>query len=178
MKKSLLVALLFISVGASAQNSSKSYIEKFKDDAVRIMHQTGVPASIILAIAMHESANGNSAIAQNLNNQFGMKGFGTITYKKKNRTVSTSYKKYDSITDSFDDFARIMTEKAKFSGLADKFTHYDYLGWAHGIQKAGYASSRRWAADVLILVHKYQLNMFDENPSDERTNITAAFPGR
>jgi len=178
MKKILLIALLFISAKASAQNSSLSYIERFKDDAIRIMHQTGVPASIVLAIAMHESANGNSAIAQNLNNQFGMKGYGTITYKKKKRTISTSYKRYDSITDSFDDFARIMSEKAKFSGLADQFTHYDYLGWAHGIQKAGYASSRRWAADVLILVRKYQLNLFDENPNDQPTSVMAATPFR
>jgi len=166
MKKILLVALLLISVGASAQTKSQTYIEKFKDDAVRIMHQTGVPASIILAIAMHESACGSSTIAQNLNNQFGMKGFGTNIFKKNKKTIRTSYKKYDSPSDSFEDFARIMTEKAKFSSLADKFTHYDYLGWAHGIQKAGYASSRQWASQVLGLVKKYQLNTFDENPAD------------
>jgi flagellum-specific peptidoglycan hydrolase FlgJ len=168
MKKILLVALLLLSVGASAQNKTQSYIDKFKDDAVRIMHQTGVPASIILAIAMHESACGGSTIAKNLNNQFGMKGFGTTVFKTNKKTIRTSYKKYDSPTDSFDDFARIMTEKAKFVGLADQFTHYDYLGWALGIQKAGYASSRRWAADVLSLVKKYQLNVFDEKPADKQ----------
>ena len=174
MKKILLLALLFVSVDASAQNASQSYIEKFKDQAIRVMHQTGVPASIVLAIAMHESANGNSALAKNLNNQFGMKGYGLVFYKCRKKTVSTSYKKYDSPEESFDDFARIMTEKTKFSALADKLTHYDYLGWAQGIRKAGYASSRKWAAQVLNLVTKYQLNTLDENPDNTQSGALAA----
>ena len=65
---------------ASAQSVSQSYIEKFKDNAIRIMHETGVPASIILGVAMHESGSGKSAIAKNLNNQFGVKGGGGAVY--------------------------------------------------------------------------------------------------
>jgi flagellum-specific peptidoglycan hydrolase FlgJ len=167
MRKTLLIALLFVSVQASAQNTSKSYIDKFKDDAIRIMHQSGIPASIILAIAMHESGCGNSAIAKNLNNQFGMKGNTVVVYKKRRKKISTLYKQYDSISDSFADFARIMTEKKKFSGLSEQFTHYDYLGWVHGIQHAGYASSRKWASQVLSIINKYQLNSFDENPDSQ-----------
>jgi flagellum-specific peptidoglycan hydrolase FlgJ len=164
MKKILLIALVLSTFAASAQTSSKSYIDKFKDDAIRIMHQSGVPASIILAIAMHESGNGNSAIAQNLNNQFGMKGTDVVVYKRRCKKIRTQYKKYDSVAESFQDFARIMTEKKKFSDLSQKLSHYDYLGWAHGIQRAGYASSRKWATQVLGLIRKYQLNDLDENP--------------
>src|ERR1700748_2539563 len=116
MKKLLLILTLLISsLAVSAQNTSQSYIEKFKDNAVRIMHETGVPASIILAVAMHESANGNSNIAKNLNNQFGVKGYGTNVYYKNHKKVKTSYKKYDSVMDSFQDFARIMTVRPQFS---------------------------------------------------------------
>jgi flagellum-specific peptidoglycan hydrolase FlgJ len=173
MRKLLLITLLFACSQASAQNTSMSYIDKFKDDAVRIMHQSGIPASIILAIAMHESGCGNSKIAQNLNNQFGMKGNTLVFYKQKNKKFSTLYKQYDSIGDSFQDFARVITEKKKFAGLSDKFTHYDYLGWVHGIQKAGYASSRKWGVQVLNLITKYQLNNLDENP-DMQPNLVAA----
>ena len=62
MKKTLLItALVISSFAAFAQkNTSQSYIEQFKDNAVAIMHETGIPASIILGIAMHESGNGNS----------------------------------------------------------------------------------------------------------------------
>ena len=167
MKKLLLlISLLTATLAVSAQNTSQSYIEKFRENAVQIMHETGVPASIILAVAMHESANGNSAIAMNLNNQFGVKGGSTNVFYKHKRKVTTSYKKYDSVLDSFDDFARIMTERKQFSHLADELTHYDYAGWAKGIQHSGYCSSHKWASQVLFLIHKYQLNLLDENPDN------------
>lgn len=160
----LLVATITLAVSAQSKNTSQSYIEKFKDNAVAIMHQSGIPASIILAIAMHESANGNSAIAQNLNNQFGMKGGSTSIYYKNKKKVRSAYKQYETISDSFNDFARIMTEKKKFSHLSTQFTQYDYLGWVKGIQRAGYASSKKWGSQVLALINKYDLHSFDAKP--------------
>ena len=169
MRKFLLVTLILaVSLAASAQkNTPQTYIERFKEDAIRIMHETGIPASIVLGVAMHESGCGNSALAQNLNNQFGVKGGGSSVYYKHHKKVSSSYKKYESVYDSFQDFARIMTERKEFAGLTETLTHFDYSGWAHGIQHRGYASSHKWSAQVLGLIKKYQLNLFDENPSDQ-----------
>lgn len=169
MKKLVLFTLLlFPFLMASAQkNTPQSYIDQFKEDAIRIMHETGVPASIVLGVAMHESGCGNSALAKNLNNQFGVKGGGHIVYyNKHNKKVNTAYKKYESVYDSFEDFARIMTERQEFSGLADKFTHFDYLDWAHGIQKHGYAHDRHWSKYVLDIINKYHLYLFDEKPAN------------
>ena len=94
MKKILLITTLLITaVGAFAQkNTSQTYIEQFKENAISIMHQTGIPASIILGIAMHESGNGNSKIAQNLNNQFGVKGGGGAVYYSNKKKVRSAYK--------------------------------------------------------------------------------------
>jgi flagellum-specific peptidoglycan hydrolase FlgJ len=168
MKKILLITTLLIStLAASAQkNTPTSYIEKFKDDAIRIMHETGIPASIVLGVAMHESASGNSTLAQHLNNQFGVKGGGGATFYKGHKKVRTAYKKYDSVLDSFQDFARIMTERKQFSHLADALSHYDYLGWAKGIQRSGYAGSHKWASQVLGIIRKYDLHDLDEKPED------------
>jgi flagellum-specific peptidoglycan hydrolase FlgJ len=163
MKKTLLIAILLISsAGAFAQkNTSESYIEQFKDNAIAIMHETGIPASIILGVAMHESGNGNSTIAQHLNNQFGVKGGPGVTFYKNNKKVHSSYKKYDSILESFEDFARILTERKKFSHLAEDLNQSDYEKWVKGIEHAGYASSRKWGAQVLGIIRKYHLNEFD-----------------
>jgi flagellum-specific peptidoglycan hydrolase FlgJ len=171
MKKLLLITLLLISslLVSAQKNTAQSYIEQFKEDAIRIMHETGVPASIVLGVAMHESGCGNSLLAQNLNNQFGVKGGGHSFYYRHKKKVSTAYKRYESVYDSFQDFARIMTERKEFSGLADKLTHFDYSGWAHGIQKHGYASSHKWSSQVLGLIKKYQLYSFDENPAEQKT---------
>jgi len=160
----LIFAIISTTTAVSAQSASQSYIDKFKDNAIRIMHETGVPASIVLGVAMHESGSGKSAIAQNLNNQFGVKGSKSVVYYKHNKKVKSAYKRYDSVMDSFKDFARIMTERKQFSHLGEKFTQYDYKNWALGIQRNGYASSRKWAAQVLGIIHKYNLNELDSSP--------------
>ncbi|RYE29018.1 MAG: hemagglutinin, partial [Sphingobacteriaceae bacterium] len=138
MKKVFLPLLLLSGFVAKAQNTSKSYIDKYKDAAISIMHDYGIPASVTLAIAMHESASGNSALARHNNNQFGMKG-------------RHSYKTYDSVLESFEDFARIISKR----NLSDKFDSFDYKGWAKGIQRGGYASSGKWSAQVLSLIKKF-----------------------
>ena len=168
MKKTLLIATLLISsIGAFAQkNTSLGYIEQFKDNAVSIMHETGIPASIILGIAMHESGNGNSSIAKNLNNQFGVKGGGGAVYYKNKKKVRSAYKKYESILDSFADFARIITERRAVGRIADDISQNDYEKWVRSIQRSGYASSKKWGAQVLNIIRKYQLNLFDESPKD------------
>jgi flagellum-specific peptidoglycan hydrolase FlgJ len=169
MKKTLLItALVISSFAAFAQkNTSQSFIEQFKDNAVAIMHETGIPASIILGIAMHESGNGNSTIAQNLNNEFGVKGGGGAVFYKHKKKVHSAYKKYDSVLDSFDDFARIITQRQQLGRLAGDLSQYDYEKWVKGIQHSGYASSRKWAAQVLGIIHKYKLNLLDEKPEDK-----------
>ncbi|RYE30202.1 MAG: hemagglutinin [Sphingobacteriaceae bacterium] len=151
MKKVFLPLLLLSGFVAKAQNTSKSYIDKYKDAAISIMHDYGIPASVTLAIAMHESGSGNSKLARQNNNQFGMKG-------------RHSYKTYDSVLESFEDFARIISKR----NLSDKFDSFDYKGWAKGIQRGGYASSGKWSSQVLSLIKKFSLNDLDEKPDDSQ----------
>ncbi|MBC7399735.1 MAG: glucosaminidase domain-containing protein [Mucilaginibacter sp.] len=169
MKKTLLITTLLIStVTAFAQkNTSQSYIEQFKDNAIQIMHETGIPASIILGIAMHESGNGNSTIAKNLNNQFGVKGHGGADFYKNQKKVHSAYKRYNSILESFDDFARIITTRQQLGRISDQLTQYDYEKWVKGIQHSGYASSKKWASQVLGIIRKYQLNDLDQTPTEQ-----------
>ena len=169
MKKTLLViALLVFSACAFAQkNTSQSYIEKFKENAIALMHETGVPASIILGVAMHESGNGNSNIAQKLNNQFGMKGGGGSTFQNKKKIVHSAYKKYDSILESFKDFASNIVKRQQNGHLSAELHLDEYEKWVKGIQKSGYASSKRWGADVLSIIRKYNLYDLDSAPNDK-----------
>ncbi len=168
MKKTLLIATLVISCftasAQTAKNTSQSYIEQFKDNAISIMRETGIPASIILGIAMHESANGNSNIAQKLNNQFGMKGSGGSVYYKNKKKVRSSYKKYDSIFDSFRDFARVITQRRERGAISSELTATEYEKWVKSIQRSGYASSKKWAAQVLAIIRKHELNELDKQP--------------
>ena len=76
MKRIITGILLLISVQAFAQSTEythENYIAKYKDDAIREMFRSGVPASITLAQGLLESARGASSLAQNAKNHFGIK---------------------------------------------------------------------------------------------------------
>jgi len=170
MKKTLLIATLVIcSFAATAQtqkHTSQSYIEQFKDNAISIMRETGIPASIILGIAMHESGNGNSSIARNLNNQFGIKGNTGSVYYKNKKKVRSSYKKYDSIMDSFADFARIITQRRDRGAISPELATTEYEKWVKSIARSGYAGSKTWGSKVLAIIRKYDLNDLDNTATE------------
>lgn len=156
MKTTFWLLLLFICTSAAAQQSTASkYIELYKDAAVRQMNKNGVPASIILGVAMHESGSGTSKIAKYLNNHFGMKG------KNNSSQIKSAYKGYESTEESYEDFIGALKRHQKFNRLFDKFSDSDYMGWALGIQRGGYAASKTWARQVIAIIKKYQLYQYD-----------------
>ena len=73
MKKCLLIIFLFSSFLVVAQNKTESYIDKYSQIAVDEMNMYNIPASITLAQGILESGNGESRLAVNGKNHFGIK---------------------------------------------------------------------------------------------------------
>lgn len=167
MKKLVLVLLLSVSTAAIAQ-TSKTYVERYKDAAIKAMQAHGVPASIILGIAMHESGNGTSKIARYLNNHFGIKG------NNDSKAIKSAYKGYNSVEESYEDFIRILERRSRFDFLFEHSTPYDYRTWILAIQKGGYAESPGWGSKVLATIKKFKLYEFDEQFSREKGESAAS----
>ncbi|EFK60043.1 glucosaminidase domain-containing protein [Sphingobacterium spiritivorum] len=166
-KKVLLVLFLcFLSITTFAQKfSPTSYVEEHKQIAQRLSREQGVPASVILAIAMHESANGNSKVAKNLNNHFGIKG------KNNSKTIRSSYKGYSSILDSYHDFVALLKRRTSTQKLFDKYDSDDYLQWINGIARSGYSHSKSWKSQVLGMIKRYGLDELDTPVSENKSRI-------
>ena len=160
MKKLLFVLLFGLQTFCFGQSAADKYVAKYHESAIKLMKRHEIPASVILGIAIHESASGNSKIAKHLNNHFGVKGSNT------NKEINSSYKGYDSVEDSYKDFINMMKSRPKFKILFDKYSDYDYKNWIYGIQKGGYAASRTWAAQVISIIQRYRLYECDNRPSD------------
>ena len=160
MKKIFTLCLILLSGIIAKAQDTEEYIVEHVDCAQGLMHDHKIPASIILAVAIHESAAGNSRIAQYLNNHFGVKGPNTST------EIRSSYRGYESDEESYNHFVELMETRSPFNNLFGKYDQYDYKGWARGIQRSGYASSRTWASQVIALVKKYELYQYDERPED------------
>jgi len=142
------------------QVSVKTYIEAHREKAVHYMEKYGIPASIILGIAIHESAGGNSRLARYLNNHFGIKG------KNNSKVIKSAYKGYDSVDDSYEDFIGMMRNRKQYQPLFDKYDTDDFRNWARGIARGGYAASRTWTAQVINIINKYELYQFDHQSHD------------
>ncbi len=87
MRRSLLLLLLIMVLCVSwSQSGGKmtrlQYFEKFHMLAVEEMHRSGIPASITLAQGALESGDGNSSLAREANNHFGIKCHNDWTGKK------------------------------------------------------------------------------------------------
>lgn len=144
---------------AQQKYTAQSYIQANKDAAIKYMKEYGIPASIILGIAYHESAHGNSKIATYLNNHFGIKGENSST------EIKSAYKGYDSVEDSYFDFVNYIENRKQYSALIDKYGPGHYKKWVLGIAKGGYAASNKWASQVIAIIDKHKLYELDENPA-------------
>lgn len=160
---------LFLLTGTivKAQNT-ENYIAEHVKYAQELMRDHKIPASLILAVAIHESAAGNSRIAQHLNNHFGVKG------PNNNQEIRSAYRDYESADESYSHFVEIMETRAPFNNLFSKYDQYDYKGWARGIQRSGYAHSTTWASQVIALVKKYELYNYDERPAGYEEPVYAS----
>ncbi|CAM4195087.1 Flagellum-specific peptidoglycan hydrolase FlgJ [Pedobacter westerhofensis] len=161
LKNLFLTCLTILLIGTSAQGQTiQDYVEEHTDHAKELMREYDVPASVILAVAIHESAAGKSKVARHLNNHFGIKG------SNSNTEINSSYRDYETADESYDNFVEVLQNTSSFNKLFDKCDQYDYAGWAKGIQRGGYAASRTWAKQVIAIINKYELYQYDDRPAD------------
>ncbi|NSW45407.1 MAG: glucosaminidase domain-containing protein [Bacteroidales bacterium] len=165
-----LVTLVFITLSLFVYNQNKrttrlEYIEKYKQAAIDEMRKTGIPASITLAQACLESDDGNSWLAKEANNHFGIKcGMnwnGEKVYKDDDNP-NDCFRKYNSVKESFDDHSSYLTTTKRYAGLFQLDTR-DYKGWAKGLKDAGYATNPQYADLLIKIIEDFQLFQYDED---------------
>ena len=128
------------------------------------MKQYKIPASITLSQGILESGNGESRLANIGNNHFGIKCHG---WKGKeiyadDDEENECFRKYRKVEDSYRDHSIFLKKNGRYSFLFELDLN-DYEGWAHGLKKAGYATSPNYAEKLISLIEKYDLSRFDKH---------------
>ena len=185
MKRRLLlsIALLFFTLsGLAAQEriTRQEYIERYKALAIRQMVEYGIPASITLAQACLESGDGNSTLAVEGNNHFGIKchGWQGATIHHDDDLLQECFRKYDKVEDSYRDHSEFLHYRDRYAFLFE-LERTDYRGWAYGLKKAGYATAPEYAQRLIAIIEQNNLSQYDgvatEDPDIEAipTPITA-----
>lgn len=153
---------LTVSVADSRKSPQLIYIERYADLAVEEMYRSGVPASITLAQGLLESRYGQSELAVEGNNHFGIKCHnwnGPKMYYDDDKK-GECFRKYKSPEESFRDHSDFLRFRDRYKFLFD-LEHTDYEGWAHGLKKAGYATDPKYPQKLIRLIEEYELHKFD-----------------
>lgn len=166
--------LFFLLIGhmfSGPEVDKVSYIHQYKDLAVVEMHRTGIPASITLAQALHESNAGKSPLALEANNHFGIKcksyWQGSTYYHKdddldiKGRLVESCFRSYATAVESFVDHSNFLSQTKHYESLfiLDK---EDFVSWAWGLKQCGYATDPNYAVKLIKIINRYDLTQYDK----------------
>lgn len=157
-KKVLLGGMLISSLTASAQRTPKKYIEQFKPVAVSLSQETGVPASVILGIAMLESGMGTSKNARLLKNHFGIVGKNNLA--RRGYTYRSMYREYASDSASYRHFTKVVMKKKWYAAMKG---NDDYDQWLDRLIRSGYSTAGQvWVGRVRSMIKKYKLYELDD----------------
>jgi LysM repeat protein len=166
MKKIVALNLTLILCKASLAASlltAQDYIAMWKDEAVYQMALHKIPASITLAQGMLESGNGNSRLATEGNNHFGIKCHNDWTGKKiyeDDETRGECFRHYEDARQSFEDHSAFL-QKPRYQPLFELQTT-DYKAWAKGLKECGYATNPKYPQLLIKLIEENNLQAFDK----------------
>ncbi len=168
MKKFLLIflcLLAFLPIELWGQHKSRvclEYIETYKSLAMRHQKKYGIPASITLAQGLIESGAGQSELAREANNHFGIKCHNNWRGKRiyhNDDGLNDCFRQYEDPEDSFEDHARFL-QRSRYASLF-KLKVTDYRGWAKGLKACGYATDQSYANKLIQTIELYELYQYD-----------------
>ncbi|MCX6259097.1 MAG: glucosaminidase domain-containing protein [Bacteroidia bacterium] len=140
----------------------EEYIKKFSPLAVEEMKKNGIPASITIAQALHESEDGNSTLATLANNHFGIKctsDWKGKTFLKNDDRPDECFRKYESAGDSYHDHSEFL-KRDRYAKLL-RTDIRDYKAWAKGLKESGYATNPRYPDILIRIIEENHLDTFD-----------------
>jgi len=175
------LTLLFVFSGhAQKQQSREEYIQKFFKLALSEMERSGIPASITLAQGCWESQNGNSRLATEGNNHFGIKCKAEWKGKKiyhDDDAKGECFRKYAHAEASYIDHTNFLMTSSRYSFLF-QFDPKDYVAWAHGLKKAGYATDPTYAQRLIKIIEDFRLYLYDEPRESQQMASIKREPAR
>ena len=147
------------------------FFEKYAAAAIEEQKRYGIPASVTLAQMAVESGYGESNLARQDNNYFGIKASDKWIKAGK----PWSYHHDDHYNDKFCTFASPLDSLEYHSKvlMADRYkacrqyASDDHTHWIEGIKKGGYATDPRYVGTIEGVIKKYGLDKYDRQAISE-----------
>jgi flagellum-specific peptidoglycan hydrolase FlgJ len=163
--------------GTAAQ---QAFIDEVAPGALAAQRQYGIPAAVTIAQAIDESGWGQSQLASQDNNLFGIKGTGPAgsvlmpTQEYQNGqwvTISAPFRVYSNVAQSITDHSLLLaTGSAYQQAMADRRSPDAFANDLTGV----YATDPSYGANLISIMRQYNLYRFDAGTP--ATNPTSAAP--
>ncbi|MGN6314719.1 flagellar assembly peptidoglycan hydrolase FlgJ [Trinickia sp.] len=153
--------------GKGASPKVDAFVDKMAAPAQAASAATGIPARFIVGQAALESGWGKGEIknadGSSSHNVFGIKATSdwkgktvsavTTEYENgKPRKVVQKFRAYDSYTDAMTDYANMLRDNPRYASVLS--TSHDAASFAHGMQKAGYATDPHYAKKLISIMQQ------------------------
>lgn len=153
-------------------SKNQEYVEQYKEYAMEQMRRYGIPASVTLAQGILESSNGQSLLARNENNHFGIKAtsswianggkYGLYTDDKPNEKFCS----YAGVGDSYEHHSQFLMNNKRYAACFN-LAPDNYKGWAQGLDRAGYATAGKYAPSLTKIIESNGLAKYDRMVMEE-----------
>lgn len=155
----------FTDIGINTEIALSNYLKKYGKIARQESTKFGIPASIILGLAILNSEYGHSKLSENTNNHFGiMCSENTVAMGKgmKSQLVKQDicYTVYETVWSSFRANSKMIVKIYKKNSSKDDINKFSII---NSLEKANYFNHRGFSANDLIkIIEDHNLNSFDQ----------------
>jgi flagellum-specific peptidoglycan hydrolase FlgJ len=154
-------------MGAATIGKGKdAFLAGLAGAAKAVEQQTGIPASVLLAIPANETGWGQAVAGNNL---YGIKGSNPKTgantgpvgtwedYGQGRVEIKDTFRAYENPAESMLDFVEFLKTNSRYAPALQQFaTDHDPAGLVRNIHKAGYATDPAWSDKVLNIAQGVQ----------------------
>ena len=147
----------------SETRAQQAFIDAVAPGAVAAQHRYGVPAAVTIAQAIDESGWGQSQLAAQDHNLFGIKGTGpagsvplpTQEYVNGQQvSTSASFRVYHDVAESIDDHGRLLADSGYYQqAMADRQHPNEFAKALTGV----YATDPNYGSNLISLMLRYDL---------------------
>jgi flagellum-specific peptidoglycan hydrolase FlgJ len=163
--------------------AQQAFINEIAPGALAAQRQYGIPASVTIAQAIDESGWGQSQLALQDNNLFGIKGSGpagsvvvpTQEYMNGQMvTVDAPFRIYSNVAESINDHSLLLATGSSYQqAMADRRSPDAFANDLTGV----YATDPSYGSSLITIMRQYNLYRFDAGSSaPARSSVSAGSP--
>ncbi|MFC4652030.1 glucosaminidase domain-containing protein [Lactococcus nasutitermitis] len=167
----------------TVNSSTEAFIAQIGEQSRIIARNKGIYASVMIAQAILESGSGNSQLAAQDNNLFGVKGsyhgksatFNTEEQTSTGRsyTISADFAAYPSTTEALIQYADLISSHYQDATKAKAGNYEDAL---KAIKAGGYATDTDYVSKVQNIIQAYGLTDYDYDTNYAQAQYQAVTP--